>query len=329
MLISFNCIQEDKPGEKWKGLFERTWPQYKNWFLSEGYLARKGYLTSVSELQNNMPELMPVYEQLLSLVGGGDLEGRFLSMYTPPAYMSGCSQVAWTRESPSLIRNYDYSFKMFEGTMLCTNWLQPVMGVSDCTWGLLDGMNASGLGASLTFGGRKVTGEGFGIPIIIRYILETSSNVKDAMTILHRVPVHMAYNVTLVDASGEYITAYLSPDRPVVFVNNAVATNHQVEVEWSDYASLTGTIERKKFLEEKYNTPLETEASMLKHFLHPPLYSTNFEKSFGTLYTAIYRVEKGEAEILWPEVKINQSFSNFKEERVVPFSTSFRKGLVY
>jgi predicted choloylglycine hydrolase len=276
-----------------------------------------------------MPELLPVYEQLLALAGAGDLEARFLSMYSPPAYMSACSQVAWTRDSPSLIRNYDYGFKMFEGTMLYTNWLQPVMGVSDCNWGLLDGMNAAGLAASLTFGGRKVTGEGFGIPIIIRYILETATNVKEGMDILSRVPVHMAYNVTLVDSSGEYITAYLSPDRSPVFVNIPVATNHQTEVEWTDYASLTGTIERKRFLEEKVNMISETEASMLKHFLHPPLYSTNFEKSFGTLYTIIYRVKKGEAEIHWPEVNIIQDFNNFKEERVVPFSTSSRKGLVY
>jgi predicted choloylglycine hydrolase len=328
MIVSFNCIREDKPGEKWKALFDRTWPHYKSWFLSEGYLARKGYLTSVSRFQKEMPELMPIYEQLLSFVGGGDLEARFLSMYSPPAYMSGCSQVAWVRDSVSLIRNYDYTFKMFEGTMLYTNWLQPVIGVSDCTWGLLDGMNAAGLAASITFGGRKVTGEGFGIPIIIRYILETSQTVREALNVLSRVPVHMAYNVTLVDISGKHATAYLSPDRLPIILDTPVATNHQVEVEWSEYAVLTGTIERKRFLEELVISPDETEASVLKHFLRPPLYNTIFERSFGTLYTIIYRVNNGEVEIHWPEVCIKQTFSDYKEERIVPFSTSFRKGLV-
>lgn len=310
-------------------MFDRTWPHYKNWFLSEGYLARKGYLTSVTMLEQHMPELLPVYQQLVSLTGGGDLEARFLTMYSPPAYMSACSQVAWTKDGTSLIRNYDYSFKMFEGTMLYSNWLQPVIGVSDCTWGLLDGINASGLAASLTFGGRKVTGEGFGIPIIIRYILETSRTVKDAVAILNRVPVHMAYNVTLIDASGEFATVYLSPDRAPVLVTTPVATNHQVEIEWSDYAFLTGTIERKRFLEELVSSEKETETSMLKHFLHPPLYSTNFEKSFGTLYTIIYRVTKGEAEVHWPEMGIKQTFSHFSEERVVPFTSSLRKGVVF
>ena len=329
MIISFSCIQEHKPGEKWKALFDRTWPHYKNWFLSEGYLARKGYLTSYSELQKHMPEIVPLYDELVNLAGGGDLEGRFLSMYSPPAYMSGCSQVAWTKGSSSLIRNYDYTFKMFEGTMMYTNWLQPVIGVSDCTWGLLDGMNASGLAASLTFGGRKVVGDGFGIPIIIRYILETSSTVEEGINILNRVPVHMAYNVTLVDANGHFSTVYLSPDRSPVIVSSPVATNHQMEVEWGDYALLTGTIERKKFLDEMIKSPYETETTMLKRFLHPPLYNTHFDKSFGTLYTIIYRLTEKNVEVLWPDNQLIQSFNAFKEERIVPMMTSARKGLVY
>ncbi len=328
MHISFSSIQEDKPGEKWKALFERTWPHYKTWFLSEGNLARKGYLTSATELKRHMPELASLYDQLVSLAGGGDLEARFLSMYCPPAYMSGCSQVAWTRENPCLIRNYDYSFKMFEGTMMYTNWLQPVIGVSDCTWGLLDGMNASGLAASLTFGGRKVVGNGFGIPVIIRYILEIAKTVEEGIAILNRVPVHMAYNVTLVDGTGNFATVYLSPDRKPVIVNTPVATNHQVEVEWGDYASLTGTIERKKFLDEMVTSPYETEATMLSRFLHPPLYNTNFDKSFGTLYTIIYRVNAKNIDVLWPNSHIHQSFDRFTEDRVTQEMRELRKGVV-
>lgn len=328
MHLSFSCIHEEKPGEKWKALFDGTWPHYKNWFLSEGYTARKGYLTSQMEFQKYMPELNSIYEQLIDLAGGGDIESRFLSMYCPPAYMSGCSQVAWTRDSTALIRNYDYSFKMFEGVMLHSNWLQPVIGVSDCTWGLLDGMNASGLAASLTFGGRKVIGEGFGIPIIIRYILETSRTVEEGLAILNRVPVHMAYNVTLIDAVGNYATVYLSPDRSPVIVTTPVATNHQEEVEWGDYASLTGTIERKRFLDEMVVSPYETESTMLRRFLEPPLYNTNFDKSFGTLYTIIYRVNSRNIEILWPELSVQQNFSHFSEKKINPFATTY-KGLVY
>ena len=37
-----------------------------------------------------------------------------------------------------------------------------VMGTSDGLWGLVDGVNDAGLSISLTFGGRRVVGEGFG-----------------------------------------------------------------------------------------------------------------------------------------------------------------------
>lgn len=318
MHISFSCVQEDVPGEKWKALFHRTWPHYQQWLQRWGL--RKGYLTSYGRLQRHMPELVPIYDQLVTLVGGGDTEARFLSMYCPPAYLAGCSQIAWIHNSPSLIRNYDYSFKMFEGTLWYSHWLQPVMGVSDCCWGLLDGINASGLAASLTFGGRKVVGKGFGIPLVIRYLLETCRSVPEAQRVLMRIPVHMAYNVTLIDTSGAYTTLYLSPDRAPVVVNTPVATNHQEEVEWTDYALLTGTIERKQLLENLHYSPGETEASVLRQFLLPPLYNTQFEKSFGTLYTAQYRVEQGEVSLFWPGTSIRQDFTRFTETAFTPSS---------
>ena len=66
-----------------------------------------------------------------------------------------------------LIRNYDYNQRWFEGRVFHTEWLKPVIGISDCAWGLLDGMNADGLCASLTFGGSQKVGVGFGIPLLI------------------------------------------------------------------------------------------------------------------------------------------------------------------
>ena len=52
--------------------------------------------------------------------------------------------------------------------------------MSDCLWGLLDGMNDAGLAVSLTFGGRPVLGDGFGIPLVMRYVLETCEDVAEA-----------------------------------------------------------------------------------------------------------------------------------------------------
>jgi predicted choloylglycine hydrolase len=74
--------------------------------------------------------------------------------------------------------------------------------MSDCLWGLLDGINDAGLAVSVTFGGRAVSGDGFAIPLVLRYVLEVCDSVQDACEILARVPVHASQNVTLFDRSA-------------------------------------------------------------------------------------------------------------------------------
>ena len=141
-------------------------------------------------LREHMPELVPTYERLCELAGGGDLEARMLSMWRPPSYLSGCSQGVWTRGEPILVRNYDYSPDRIEGTILSTGWEgRRVIGMSDCLWGLLDGVNDAGLAVSLAFGGRRVVGHGFGVPLVVRYLLQVCATVAEARAVLSRLPV--------------------------------------------------------------------------------------------------------------------------------------------
>lgn len=262
-----------------------------------------------------MPELVTIYEQLCELVGGGDVEARFLSQWNPPPYMAGCSQVAWVRDGAQLLRNYDYGIEYFEGVVLKTEWLKPVIGMSECSWGLLDGINADGLVASLTFGGRKVVGEGIGIPLIIRYILETCSNIHEGIEVLQRIPVHMSYNVTLLDANAEFRTVYLSPDRPAEITPWAVGTNHQHQIEWPDYARISQTMERKEYLDQCWLNPDETFENLRKRFLEPPLFNTNYKRRFGTLYTCSYDAINQSVDLIWQQIQLNQSFARFEERK--------------
>lgn len=317
MLISLKCVEEDKAGKKWQKRFNKSWPYYKKWFLSEGHTARTGYLSSLEQLEEHMPELLPVYENLCMLAGGGDLVSRFLSLYNPPPFMSGCTQVAWNKHPYSLIRNYDYNPKWFEGNLFKTNWLKPVIGMSDCNWGLLDGMNADGLAISLTFGGRKITGEGFGIPLVMRYVLETCRDTPQAVSTLLRLPVHMSYNVTILDKTGKYKTVYLTPDKGPHVDIERVATNHQQDIEWLEYAELTATRERKIYLDQLVNDPNLSREEVKGKFLQPPLYNKDIQKSFVTLYGVQYDLEKLAATVFWPNKELIQSFENFHECREV------------
>ena len=235
--LTFTAIDESLAGREVGRLFRRLWPAYERWWLSEGELARPSYLDCRNAIRDHMPEMLALYDELTELAGGGDQAARFLSGYCPPPYLAGCSQAVWGGEEPLLVRNYDYSPRAFDAVVLRTEWLgRRMLGVSDSLIGLLDGINDDGLAVSLTFGGRRVVGKGFGIPIVLRYILQTCATVAEATKVLQRIPCHMAYNVTLLDRSNQHKTVFVSPDRPATVTDSAVATNHQHEVEWSDHA---------------------------------------------------------------------------------------------
>jgi len=312
MQLSFRAINEPRPGPEWCALFEETWPSYRAWFLKEGAAARPTYLESTKALRRHMPELMPVYENLVDLAGGGDIASRMLSLYRPTPYLAGCSQLAWSRGEPALFRNYEYSPDKCEGVLLRSRWRdRAVVGMRDCLWGVLDGVSEAGLAVALAFGGRKIVGDGFGVPLVLRYILEVCDDTKDAVRRLERLPVHMAYNVTLIDASGAHATVYLSPDRDAVVRREPIATNHQGRIEWEEYAKVTSSTERERFLRDCMANPLETDESMLAHFLRPPLFSRRYNEGWGTLYTACYRPTAGSVDLLWPGVRWRQSIDAF------------------
>jgi predicted choloylglycine hydrolase len=314
MKLVFEAVEEDQPGEKWAELFSRLWPAYRDWYLSQGVAARPTYAQSVAMLRRHMPELLPTYEVLCELAGGSDLAARFLSLYRPPAFLSGCSQAVWPGEEPALIRNYDYSPYLCDAVILHSRWgNRRVIAMTDCLWGCLDGINDAGLAVSLAFGGRRVVGDGFGIPIVQRYVLETCSTAEEAIAVLRRVPTHMAYNVTVVDRWGVFYTAELSPDRPAVVRRSAVATNHQGAVEWHHHARATATVERERHLSLRLADDTLTPDALVQLFLQPPLYATAHGRGFGTLYTAVYRPLRGDVEYRWPNVSWCQSFADFRE----------------
>jgi predicted choloylglycine hydrolase len=188
-----------------------------------------------------------------------------------------------------------------------------VIALRDGLWGALDGMNEDGLAVSLTFGGRRVLGDGFGIPLIVRYLLETCATSEEAREVLGRVPCNLAHNVTVVDRSGHVVTAYLSPDREPVFSRSPAATNHQGFVDWPEQARATRTLEREQHVLELLHRPHLTMDELADAFLGAGLYSQAYDRGFGTLYTAVYRVGESRVEYRWPTFTWPQSFDAFEE----------------
>jgi predicted choloylglycine hydrolase len=300
--LELEAIAEEKPGPLWQARYDAMWPAYRAWYLQEGDAARPSWRTCRDALTRYMPELVPSYERLVDLAGGGDLAARLLSLYRPPGFIVGCSQGIWTRDEPMLVRNYDYPASRLEGIVYLTRWNERrVIGMSDCLWGLLDGVNDRGLAVSLTFGGRRDVGDGFAISLVMRYLLETCDTVADARAVLERVPVHAPQNLSLLDRTGEHVTAYVGPDRPVRFVDTPATTNHQGEIEWPEYARAIRTEEREQCVLELLADDEMTRERLVESFLEPPLHNTQYVEGFGTIYTAAYYPAAGRVEYRWPD----------------------------
>jgi len=313
--VTFKTLIEDAPGPQWQALFERLWPAYRSWFLRSGAVGRPSYLKSRRALREHMPELVPTWQKLVELAGGGDVEARFLSLWCPPPYIAGCSQAIWIdprgHEEPALLRNYDFAPGLLEGSWLATRWSgQRVAAMGDCLWGALDGLNAAGLAASLSFGGRTVSGTGFGIPLVLRYVLEVAQNTAEAIAILQRVPVSMCYSVTLLDAKGEWATVFVAPDRPTEVTRRKVVTNFQHQVDWPEHARATHSVERREALQAQIDGP-GTLADATSALLREPLFQSAYLRGYGTLYGAIYQPRSGQVELLWPDQRWAQSLAAF------------------
>jgi predicted choloylglycine hydrolase len=314
MDLRFEAIAEDLPGPRWQRWFQDLWPSYRKWYLSEGNSARPTYLECERALKTHLPAFVPTWERLVELAGGGDVEARFLSLYCPPPYLTGCSQAVWTAPAPLLVRNYDYSPFLCEKLIWKTAWNgRPVIAASDCMVGALDGINDAGLAVSLSFGGRKETGRGFGAPMIVRYLLEFCHSVHEAAEVMRRIPVHMAYNVLLLDADGDYLTAFTSPDSPTIVRRTPATTNHQDRVQWVRHAEATDTLARERRLYELLADRSLNREAIIGQFLQPPLFQTEYRRGYGTLYTAAYDPVARVAEYVWPNQRWIQRFDSFHE----------------
>jgi predicted choloylglycine hydrolase len=298
--LALRAFEEDLPGHRICEHLTAAWPAFGSWWR-DGANSRPDAAEARARLAEHMPELVPTWERLTAMIPGDADAAAALALWNPPPFLTGCSQAAVLDGGPALIRNYDWDYRLFDGVVARTAYTgRRVVGMLDCLWGLLDGVNDAGLALSLTFGGRPQVGDGFGIPLVIRYVLEICGTVDEAMQVLSRVPVHMSYNVTALDRGGEWATVYLAPDRPARVTSRAVTTNHQGSVEWEPYAAAIRSVERAEHLEQLLAGGADV-AAITAACLRAPLYASRFGDGFGTLYTAEYRPEEGIVRYHWPD----------------------------
>lgn len=310
--ISLHSFREDTPGSRWRSLYTATWPGYRAWYQRPGTGTRPTPAAAESALRTYMPELHPIWTKLVTLAGKDATTAAMLTHWNMPAFAPACSQVVVNTDERALIRNYDYHPALFEQIVMSTQWSErAVIGTSDCLWGLLDGMNSDGLAASLTFGGARGSGPGFGIPLVVRYLLEVAGTVPEALNALAGLPISMSYNLTMTDRAGRACTAYVAPGIEMEVRDCELATNHRFDQPEDDpvRAQRFRSVERQQHLREALSHSPHPNA-MAREFLRTPLRSTDYEGGFGTLYTADYRPDSGEVHYRWPGTTWTRTFTS-------------------
>lgn len=260
-----------------------------------------------------MPELLPHYDRACALVGDDEVAHRILSHYRPAVAPHGCSVAIWRgQDGPALVRNYDYRLETVTGRFEFTRWGdRELIASAQRPWGgCLDGMNSDGLAAAITHGGGQAQAQGFSVILMLRYVLETCTNVRDGVASLCRIPIAQAQNVVLLDAAGNHATLFLRPDRAALVTSNPTCTNHQERGEPG-----SDSLGRQTFLDtvlERGSIDLEGLTGL---FLAPPLYSRRSAST--TAYTAVYRPVERQVDYLWPRKRWRQSFGRFTEAEYI------------
>jgi len=301
--LPFRCVDAGAaPGPEAAAQFHRAWPSYRRWFLHAGEEERPSFADCRDAVRSWMPEIYDDFRAFVDAVGGGDLEARFLSHWCPPPLVTACSIAMQAAPAPMLVRNYDYPPSLSDALALRTHWSgRSIIGMSDCGWGLMDGMNDAGLSIAISFGGRREVGRGFGIGLIVRYLLQVASTTAEAIERIGDLPVQMSYNLAVVDAMGDRRVVQLAPDRPARLSPFAYAANRQGETDWPRHAEYCNTVEREEYLASLVSFPLMDGTELVSAFLRPPLYRPLFESTWGTVYTTAYEPLTGTMTLLWPD----------------------------
>ena len=149
----------------------------------------------------------------------------------------------------------------------------------------------------------------------MRYLLETCVRVLEAREALARIPVHAAQNLTLLDRSGAYLTAYVGPGRAPEFHELAATTNHQGKVEWPEYARAIRTVEREQCVLDLLADPELTASGFVGAFLRAAAAQHRVRAGLRDDLHGRLLPAEGRAEYRWPGSTWEQSLDDFSESR--------------
>ncbi|MBS4196824.1 C45 family autoproteolytic acyltransferase/hydolase [Lederbergia citri] len=256
-------------------------------------------LQKAYSLQQNIDEIKealnvycpPLFEELQGIIdGSGHLEAdvlRMLAGYDMPQLSElGCTSFI---TSDFYVRNYDFSPKVYDSLFIKNN---TIYGNTQFLVGRLDGMNHNGLVVGLHFVNNEFYQKGFLCSTIVRIVLEMCKDVEEAIQLLKKLPHAACYNYSLLDRKGNFAVAEASPGEIHILTRPnelACVNKFQTEKMGAYNRKWTGSSEDRLAVLENVNTS-RTAEELHDWFSQTdsPLFYTDYDQFFGTLYTVSY-----------------------------------------
>ncbi|MBW8351115.1 C45 family peptidase [Bacillus sp. IITD106] len=256
-------------------------------------------LQKAYSLQQNIDEIKgilnvycpPLLEELRGIIDGSGLPEadvlRLLAGYNMPQLSElGCTSLI---TSHFYVRNYDFSPKVYDGLFIMND---TVYGNTQFLVGRLDGMNGNGLVVGLHFVNNEFYQKGFLCSTIVRIVLEMCKDVEEAIQLLKKLPHAACYNYSLLDRKGNFAVVEASPnDVQILTRPKELACVNKFQTDemgvynrkWTDSSddrlAALENVNTSRTAEELHDWFSQTDS---------PLFYTDYDQFFGTLYTVSY-----------------------------------------
>lgn len=185
------------------------------------------------------------------------------------------------------------------------------IGFSLLLFGRIDGFNEHGLVVTMSAGApmAEVSEGGFRFWAVIRTLLDRCRSVEDALSVLQDIPISFNLNLMLADKSGQAALVEIfcsqravrriGPDTPHQML---VSTNHYNHPDMlpCDISRMWQSVARQQALEQAFlggAADREDIRRVLSSSLPAGVCCHYYEDGLGTLWSVIYDVLAGEAEV--------------------------------
>jgi predicted choloylglycine hydrolase len=300
----------------WRDYLDSAWGDFSRRFAPPAAVPTAEVRAAMAR---DLPALLPDFDALVDALPEWEpAQIQALANWNLTPFFDACSIARSVASGhPTLLRNYDIGVDDHRGIFHLESrpdghW---ILGSAEGGWGFLDGVNDRGLTAAMAFGGSFAGGQGWSIPVLMRYMLANFGSADEGADFLERVPHTMCQNFLLLDKSGRSNVVHTSADRGVTVIRGgAECTNHQGEVLEPRHAEFTCTVERLECLQEAAGS------LRLSDMLRPPVYSTRFKERFGTVYSVEHDPVLGTAHYAWPGADLFLTPQSPETEMTVDFT---------